>query len=569
MSVNKAYIQLLFLLLISGLLPVFSQQEEQEEFYKYEGKKIGTIYITVLNIAGGDVEEGKKQDTSWLGKLANTFHIKSKEWVVRERLLFKEGDVIDARTFSESERLLRNSGPFTEARIYVPYSEENNSDSVDVYVITRDKWTLALLASYNASSRSSYFGIKDENLLGFGHRADLKVSHDQDERIGFGADLKYTAPNIMGTYTDVRLDLLTNRKTSFQTIGFSRTFLSTETDWAGGADFTFNKSTVDYYDLEGQQVSMPFKSTSQDVWIGRSFHPGFGPSYLTRNSKIVTSFRIANKGFAQRPQVTSTSNRLFEKGILFLAGIGVINQRFYKDTFIKSFGITEDVPVGGILQFTGGYEKGEFFGRHYLSGEGIFSRRIQDFGYISARLGIGGFRNANKWEQNLINFNIIYHTSLFKKGNWVIRGFVQNDLTLGYNRFMGENLHLHTETGLRGINKYFLYGTKREVLNLEARVIYPYHFYGFVFGASAFADFGLIGNKERSLLSNRLYQGYGVSLRTRNESIARADLEVAFVYNPSQPEAGKSRFSIIFKTSVVLGIRDFLIGKPTILQFGD
>lgn len=555
------------MLLLTPLI-TFGQQEEEEEFYRFEGKRIRSIYITLLDIAGADIIEGKKKDTSWLGKLANTFHAKTKEWVVRERLLFKEGDLIEPKVLSESERLLRTSGPFTDARIYIP-SDSSNTDSVDVYVITKDKWTLALLASYNADTRNSYFGLKDDNLLGFGHKADLKVSHDQDVSIGMGADLKYTAPNVMGTYTDVKLDIITNRKTKMQAIGFSRTFLSTETDWAGGADFSFFKSSLDFYGSDSAAVLIPFKSSSQDLWVGKSFHPGFGPAYFTRNSKFVTSIRLLNKSFTDRPHVTSSSNRIFEKSVLFLAGAGFINQRFYKDMYIKSFGITEDVPVGGLILFTGGFDKGEFFDRNYMSVEGIFSRRIEDFGYISAKVAAGGFRNKNKWEQNVVNINLIYHSQLYKAGRWVFRGFLQNDITLGYNRFNGENIYLSTDTGLRGISNYILYGTKREVLNLEARAIYPHSWLGFVFGASAFADVGLIGGRDRSLLSNKLYQGYGVSLRTRNESIARADLEIAFIYNPFQPETGKGLFSVLLKSSIVLGIREFIIGKPILLEFGD
>ena len=183
-------------------------------------------------------------------------------------------------------------------------------------------------------------------------------------------------------------------------------------------------------------------------------------------------------------------------------------------------------------------------------------------------LEAGGFRNDIHWEQNVINFNLLYHSKLFQSNDWKFRFFFQNDFLFGFNRFEGEQIYIDTETGLRGLTDGDkIPGIERNILNLETRIFSPYSPLGFVLGASIFADFGLIGEKNKNLINSRLYQGYGFGIRTKNESIARTNFSILLVYNPYIPSTQSGAFSVLFMTNVIIGSLQFNFEKPSVINY--
>ena len=98
------------------------------------------------------------------------------------------------------------------------------------------------------------------------------------------------------------------------------------------------------------------------------------------------------------------------------------------------------------------------------------------------------------------------------------------------------------------------------------RMFTPYNVLGFIIGGIAFADFGLIAGNGQILLNSRVYQAYGLGLRTKNESISNTSFELALVYNPYNPASGKSNTEISFSAAIVLGSRNFNFDKPGIID---
>jgi hypothetical protein len=530
-----------------------------------EGKIIKSISIRVLDIAGSSINSSDSENVSWIGKIGNSLHFKTREWVVNNHLLFKVGDTLRIKKLLDTERLLRENEFFSDARILAS-SSPDNPDSVDISVLAHDRWTLALQVSYSAEYKAGYFGITDGNLLGFGHSVDALGSYDQDPLIGWGGKLHYKAFNIAGSYINADAILEGDKSNKNRAFGFSRSFITTETIWAGGLEISWNAGNVIYI-REGTLTTTPFSNASQDVWLGRSFPVWFGPDIFREKSNIIFAGRIAHKDFSERPLVTPISNRLFENSTLYLLSAGLVNQRYYRDNYIDKFGTTEDVLIGGLVTFTGGREVRELQDRWYGGINGVISRRIQNLGYLSLKLDWGGFRKINRWEQNVFNLDFIFHSPLFRSERWRYRVFFHSSFLLGYNRFEGEQLFLDTESGLRGIPRFALPGTKRITLNFETRIFSPWEVLGFVVGGIVFTDFGLVTNRTIKISDTKLYQGYGFGLRTRNESIAGAQFEFSVVYNPVLPLNYSNNISFIFKGSFVIGSRSFGFNKPSVISF--
>ena len=573
-QMNRLLLPPLFLFLFLQLISfsIYAQKKynsNEETNYSFEeGKTIRRVKIKILNVSGPALDGNKDYNINWFGNIANSLHYKTREWVIREKLLFKEGGKLNSGELAESERLLRTSNLFLDARIKV-LPVENSTDKVDIEVITKDRWTLTYLASYNADEKNGYLGLRDDNLLGLGHRMDAALTHDQDETIGWGGIVKYYASNVRGSYIDVSGKIEANKKYDIQSVSINRPFITIETNWAGGLELLWENNYLEFIDEQKKLTSIPFSTNKQDIWVGRSFPINFGPPALRNKSRIIVSGGITRESHPERPEVSPFSNRIFENSTINLLNFGIINRRYYKDKYIDGFGITEDIPVGGILSMTGGYEDRELSNRWYSGMELIYSRRFERTGYFSGRFGTGGFRNINRWEQNIYNFNLIYHSTLFSRKDWKYRFFAEADFSFGFNRLNGEQIFLSTSSGLRGIEKLTLGGTRRAVLNLETRIFSPFSILGFVLGGNLFTDFGMITSRNENLFRSRFYQAYGIGIRTKNESIVTAKFDISLVFNPFNPGNNGARFTVLFSGSVALGFRNFGFTKPSVEDFGN
>ena len=110
------------------------------------GAVIGEIRFDKQNVF--DVTQPGENKS--LFRLANRWHIVTRDSVIQQQLLFNSGDKFSIRLVEESERLLRQNAYLYDASIKpVRY----DAGVVDLQVHTRDLWTLMPGVSV---SRSSY-----------------------------------------------------------------------------------------------------------------------------------------------------------------------------------------------------------------------------------------------------------------------------------------------------------------------------------------------------------------------------------------------------------------------------
>ena len=121
-------------------------------------------------------------DNTWFESTLNFFHFRTREDVVRQELLFREGDCYEAYRIEECARNLRAFSIFADARILqAPVIDEN---VIDLHIITRDRFTLRaeISASHNAGTTKNRISVGDKNL--FGRNKSLHFSHSKVEDEG-------------------------------------------------------------------------------------------------------------------------------------------------------------------------------------------------------------------------------------------------------------------------------------------------------------------------------------------------------------------------------------------------
>ena len=158
--------------------------------------RVATIDVVRQDIFNTDDPAESKA----LFRLANLWHINTREDVIRTLLLFEEGDAVTAARIDESERLLRRKRFLYDGRVIANRQCEGD---IDVAVVTRDVWSLLLTAGVTRTGGKQEFeiGASEINLLGTGADLDFEVFENLDRD---GLSLGFADTNLRNSRVGVR-----------------------------------------------------------------------------------------------------------------------------------------------------------------------------------------------------------------------------------------------------------------------------------------------------------------------------------------------------------------------------
>ena len=162
-----------------------------------ETYRVGTVTVVRQRIFNTD----DPTEANALFRLANRWHIDTREDVVRALVLFAEGDAVTAGRLAESERLLRGKRFLYDARIV---ANRLCDDEVDVALVTRDVWSLlpALGATRTGGEQGFEVGASEINLLGTGASLDIEAFDDLDRQ---GVSIGFANPNLRNSRVGLQL----------------------------------------------------------------------------------------------------------------------------------------------------------------------------------------------------------------------------------------------------------------------------------------------------------------------------------------------------------------------------
>jgi len=101
-------------------------------FIKYAGKTIRHIYIRNVGFEG-DVKDTTKVNGGFGVKLGNALHKNTRQKIIANNLLFKEGDKLNPYMLTDNERYLRDLDYIQDALIIV--QPVTGDDDVDLLVL--------------------------------------------------------------------------------------------------------------------------------------------------------------------------------------------------------------------------------------------------------------------------------------------------------------------------------------------------------------------------------------------------------------------------------------------------
>jgi hypothetical protein len=531
----------------------------QKPYSTFQGKIIRKIDIVTLDPFGFSANDTASAQQTRLTKVGNELHIKTQSIAIRNLLLIHKNEPFNSFYVKESERLIRNQKFVHDVYFYVA-SSSPKSDSVDIIIRELDNWSID--GEVNISTTHANVGLSDKNFLGMGHEFQNFFSRNISTGISkFRTD--YFIPNIMTTYINSNLHYeVDGYKNMRRSLSIDRPFYSPYAKWAGGISFSTQVKRDSLPVMNPLIVPVNLKYKTQDLWAGKAFRIFNGSTEDELATNLILTARYDRVRYLQKPTDINDPLQIYSNEDFYLAGIGISTRKYVQDTYIFKYGTIEDVPVGKVIELTGGYQLRNSSWRPYLGMRFSFGN-YNEWGYLSTNIEYGTFFRSSHAEQSVINFGLNYFTGLFEIGKWRFRQFVKPQVTIGINRFSYDTLTLNYGRGIIGFNSVGLVGTNRLLFTLQTQSYAPWNLIGFHFGPFLVYSAGMLGDAISGFKNRTLYSQIGFGVLIKNENLVFGTFQVSLSFFPMIPGNGQNIFKMNSFSSNDFGFRDFEIGEPS------
>ena len=500
-----------------------------EEYEAYRGKRIRNIDIRIIEPYGATIDKPVTDHYTKFQKFANKIQIRTKDWVVRNDLLFKQGDKIDPILIADTERNLWERETFKDLKFFVE-PVDDNPEEVDIVIMLQDRWSWGIntVLAYNSVAA----GIQFKNFMGLPQSISNYISFNFRKDNFYTLLGSYRYENIKRTHIDAIVKYQYDNFNKGVWLNINRNFFSANSQWAGHIQGSFQHQSAAEPNSLGQAIPTNVTFNTQDIWLARAFKlPGLGPKMdLTR---LIVSGRMTRTQYTARPfEVSQDGSQIFLNRTSFLGSIGLANWDYYLDHSVYYLDQAEYFGKGFNPSLIFGYDQDEQLGRRFYSGAQIdYGAYIKGFGYFDTRASYGAFSKKRVYEQILGKLSENFYSAPVKLGRrFLMRQFVSGSVSLGFNRPENKELIMNNANGVRGIFVNYIQGTRSYVLNLETDVYPTFKILGFSGAAFCFADLAFM--QQGPLTSGTLTQGYGIGLKLRNLTMGIGYFEITFAYYP-------------------------------------
>lgn len=503
-------------------------------FAPFAGLVIRNIVIARLDVFDRYDPEGVDAVQTTLSRIGDALHVNTREGIIADYLLVRAGERLDPNALADSERLLRGTPFLQEANIVVA-PVPAAPDSADLYVVTRDRWTLGIDVKIK-NTESADIRLADRNFAGWGHHFENIVIVDarQEQELGYVG--RYRIDNIRGTFLRNAYEYRDTYRERGWAVAVSR---------AREAPQIRNIGAFDVANAHLKSVaagSAGEASLQAGLWAGRAFPVGSAPVAGVSRKAVVPAVGYAVVDFTERPDsVSEYLNRRFHDRQFVLASFSFTQSEFERGRLIWGYGWTEDIPHGLLATLTGGLELGEFETRGYGGAE-MRAAKYTGFGYLGIRAAAGSFIHERTVEDGVADLSGVYFSRLLTTGGYGFRQFVKMSYTYGFRRSENDPIPLDATAGFAaGITGSPLRDRVRLVGGLESVLFTPWTAYGYRFAFFGKLDIGTLGPAPDSFLDGKYYSLVGFGIRLHNERLVFEPTELRFSVAVSPPPGASSK----------------------------
>lgn len=451
----------------------------------------------------------------------NILHVRTKENIIRQELLFKVGDRLDPFLLRETERNLRALSFIRAARI-VTFPQRDGT--VALVVHANDSWTTEPqlnLGGINGVDETE-IGFKEKNLFGLGKNIEFLHSEGKDFT---RKEFDFLDPRLFGTRFQLRGIYSTETDGNARSIRLERPFFSADTRWSTRG--YHERSVFEIEDFENNEEVSEFEQTKEVSEVGGGFKVGGGRDIVNH---LGLRYRQENRWIEATPDTNPTRplppNRHFETIFVdFDSG----KTDYVEMTHLEKMTRVEDLNLGPYFRMSPGYSPHVLTGRQNSAElDALFEKRfvLWETNVLQQALAYSGrdsFRRGTnerfRVEMKYYRRPTDYRTTVFNtRVNW------GNDLDAD------NPIRLGADNGLRSHETDRFVGSKSWVTNIEERFFLIDELWNLLaVGAVVFADSGYAWPSGRPVSLSKMRTDIGTGLRfgltrSSNEVVLRFDV---------------------------------------------
>ena len=462
--------------------------------------------------------------------MLNSLHIKTKEYVIRDELLFDEGSEFNTFDIYETERILRSLNIFS--RVHVQ-PKVNESSDYDINIITQDRWSFEPAILYGSGGGAYVLGagLREYNLLGTSAYLQLDGLYRSENSIGWEGLGVYSQRRFLRTPLSLNLMLESNRIHTKQYLSLQKQYLNYYNSLSYGIDFFKSFGDIYYYKLPEESQRLRFTETKANAFFSHSWLKD-DQVYFT----ALVQYHSVDRGDMLFRQAYDNTTKL-------MLSFSSVADDYIPVERLNSY-LTEDLCVGGYGNaILGKTFKNNEFGEdlYYLGAQGeqsVLLGNMYLFGQISA--GTSFLTNARA-KYTYQEFLGIGFYSLSPK--LVIAARLRQQTA--WNWIALRQLILDNDAGLRGYRINEITGENRLISNWELRFFPGWELSFFKFSGVMFVDVGTAWDSDTKLYKVRWHQSAGFGLRIHNlKASANSEvIRIDFAFNLTQGKFGEIIFS--------------------------
>lgn len=508
------------------------------------GATIRAVHVTVDNVFDPSNPEEDKKLYRW----ANRVHVRTREDVVENVLLFAPGDKFVARLLDESARALRARSFIAEASVE-PGTYDPATNSVDVNVHVRDSWSLALDLKLNRTGGETEWGIglSDSNLLGTGKTLEIGYSSeiDRDETL-----LGYADGNVFGSRVRLNAVLADLSDGKRHEVAVERPFYALDARWSLGGSLRDERRVDTMYDL-GEEID-EFTHEIDAITLYGGWSRGLVDNHAQRWLYGITAeeHRFGGTEDVPQPLLVPPDRKLVYPWI----GWQWIEDDFREMTELNDMGRTEDIALGLNATVRVGFAEQRFGSDRDATLFSFSASKGWEPGGPGRLLLIETAASTRRED------GVAHDTRVSFAGRYYRRNLQRHLFSVSLSALATQNLDpenqvlLGGDNGLRGYPIRYQAGESRTILNVEQRFFtdyYPWRL--FRVGYAIFADIGRVGGRDpRAAESRGTLSNVGVGLRLSSPRASGRNvvhIDLAFPVDDDDPTIDDLQFVVETKGS--------------------
>ncbi|NOZ85424.1 MAG: BamA/TamA family outer membrane protein [Deltaproteobacteria bacterium] len=517
--------------ILSILSATFLQAFETAKAGQYEddlaGNALKETCLEIEDSPGGKIIEGiilvrypvVGKNDPW-PKLLNMFHVTTRDKIIRQELLFHEGERYDESTVRESARNLR-AMPMIFSMVRILAVKGSAPDRVLVLVVTKDLWSIRLNTNFNFGGGVFNFVSflpTEQNLLGLNQQLSLYARVDR-KVLTFGQ--LYRVPRVLGSRIAMneafalrinRFDGDLEGGLGWLTIRRPLFSLSSRYSWEISSYFdtgieryfqgaTQKVITINYkdqsykfyhmYDYEKMALE-----TRLGISFGHVFKTDFYFGYRAKSNKYCSSSSLDHVPAPVADAYKKISIPPRDQAGEIFARIAFFEARYSRQRNIDTYGLTEDVRLGPSLVMEAAHASPVLgFDQYSVSLSAIGGYRLLIGNNI---LWVGLSYSARWWPDSGMegahsfwidrNLEVEFENITPMLFDWFRILSRIHFSSMDYSRSLSI-ISIGGNNGLRGFQSDFRSGTRALNINIEVRSR-PFIFKTLHFGLAAFYDAG-------------------------------------------------------------------------------